>query len=244
MTITVALSLAPFVEVALGDTLVAQLTRPLFEPDWIADNTGRLWDATVQHLYLTGMAVGIGLAVSLVLSAIALRYRRLLGPILGFGGVLYTIPSLAMFAFLRPFVGLSDAMAITTLTTYTLLILVRNITSAIDGVPDDVREAADGMGYKPPRRMLEIEVPIALPVIIAGLRIATVTVIGLTTVTALIGRGGLGALILTGFRTTTMHPTMILVATAMCVLLAIVIDLALLGLERALTPWSRRKATV
>lgn len=224
--------------------VVAQLSRPLFEADWVGGNVDRLWAATRQHLYLTGTSVGAGLVIAVALSALALRRRRLLGPILGLGGLLYTIPALAMFAFLRPVLGISDATAIVTLMTYTLLILVRNITSAIDGVPSEVREAADGMGYRPGRRLLEIELPIALPVIIAGLRIATVTVIGLTTVTALIGRGGLGALILGGFRVLPIHPTMVLVATVLCVVLAIAIDLALLGVERLLTPWSRRKATV
>jgi osmoprotectant transport system permease protein len=235
---------ASVVEVAHGNVVLGQLTRPLFEPGWIADNTGRIWDATVQHIYLTSTSVGVGFVLSIALAIVGLRYRRLLGPILGFGGLLYTIPSLAMFSFLLPITGISDAMAITTLVTYTLLILVRNITSAIDGVPADVREAADGMGYRSARRLWEIELPIALPVIIAGVRIATVTVIGLVTVTALIGRGGLGSFILNGIRLTALHPTMVLVGTVLSVVLAIVVDLTLLGVERALTPWARRRATV
>ncbi len=223
--------------------MLAQLTRPLFEPRWVSENLGGLWSALGQHVQLTATAVGIGLVVSLVLAAVGMRWRWLLGPIHGFGGLLYTIPSLALFAFLRPIVGISDAMAVTALVTYTLLILVRNIVSALDGVPADVKEAADGMGYRPGRRFLEIELPLALPVIVAGVRIATVTVIGLVTVTALIGRGGLGAYILTGIRLTVIHPTMVLTATALSVVLALTVDLALLGVERTLTPWSRRRAS-
>jgi len=223
---------------------LAQLTRPLWEPEWIGENLDGLWEALVEHVQLTFLAVGIGLAISLVLAVVGLQRRQLLGPIYAFGGILYTIPSLALFAFLRPIVGIGDTMAITALTTYTILILVRNIVSALEGVPSEVKEAADGMGYRGVRRFLEIELPLALPVIIAGIRIATVTVIGLVTVTALIGRGGLGAYILTGIRLTTLHPTMILVGTFLSVVLALIVDLSLLGLERALTPWSRRKATV
>src|SRR5437763_1310674 len=115
--------------------------------------------------------------------------------ILGITGVLYTIPSLALFAFLVPWTGLTVTTAEIGLVGYTLLILVRNIVAGLDGVPADVRDAAQGMGYSAPRRLLRIEVPLALPTIIAGIRIATVTTIGLVTVTALIGEGGLGSLI-------------------------------------------------
>lgn len=225
-------------------TPLAQLSRPLWEPQWIADNLDGIGAALLEHVQLTLISVGIGLVLSLILAVIGLRDRRLLGPIYAFGGLLYTIPALALFAFLRPVVGIGDAMAIAALTSYTILILVRNIVSALDGVPAEVKEAADGMGYRRVRRFVEIELPLALPVIIAGIRIATVTVIGLVTVTALIGRGGLGAYILTGIRLTTLHPTMILVGTFLSVGLALLVDLSLLALEKALTPWSRRKATV
>ncbi len=221
---------------------IAQIgQRPLFEPDWVADNLGLIWAATVEHLYLTGMSVGIGLVISLGLAVVALRWRATYGPIVAVGAVLYTIPSLALFAFLIPFVD-RTTNAIIALTTYTLLILVRNIVTAIDGVPAEVIEAAEGMGYRPARRFLEIELPLALPVIVAGLRVATVTVIGLVTVASLLGQGGLGQLILTGFRIPATFPTMIVVGVVGSVILAVAFDLALLGAERALTPWSRRKA--
>ena len=221
---------------------VAQIgQRPLFEPSWVLENADRVWEATLQHVYLTGMAVGAGLAIALVLSVVALRWRSTYGPIVAAGAVLYTVPSLALFAFLIPFVD-RTTNAVIALTTYTILILVRNIVTAVDGVPREVVEAADGMGYRPVRRFVEIELPLALPVILAGVRVATVTVIGLVTVAALLGRGGLGQLILTGFRIPTTFPTMIVVGVVGSVVLAVAADLALLATERVLTPWSRRKA--
>lgn len=213
--------------------------RPLFEPSWVMENSGRIWEATLQHLYLTGMAVGAGLVISLALSIVALRWRGAYGPIVACGAVLYTIPSLALFAFLIPFVE-RTTNAIIALTTYTILILVRNIVAGVDGVPADVVEAAEGMGYRPARRFLEIQLPLALPVIVAGVRVATVTVIGLVTVASLLGQGGLGQLILTGFRIPATFPTMIVVGVVGSVVLAIAFDLALLGAERLLTPWARR----
>jgi osmoprotectant transport system permease protein len=224
--------------------LLAQSERPLFEWSWVTSNADRIWDATVEHLYLTGTSVGIGALVSLLLAVVALRYRRTYAPIIAMGGLLYTIPSLAMFALLAPFTGLTATTAIIALTTYTILILVRNIVTGIDGVPAEVVEAAQGMGYRRVRLFLQIELPLALPVIVAGLRIASVTVIGLVTVTALLGLGGLGQFILSGFRVLPPYPTQIIVGTFLSVVLAIVLDLALLGLERALTPWARRQATV
>lgn len=224
--------------------LVAQSERPLFEWSWVTRNASSIWDATVEHLFLTGTSVGIGLVVSLVLAVASIRWRRLYGPIIAAGGLLYTIPSLAAFGILHPFTGLTATTAIIALTTYTILILVRNVVTAIDGVPPEAVEAAKGMGYRPARLFWEIELPLALPVIIAGVRIASVTVIGLVTVTALLGLGGLGQFILRGFRVLPPYPTQIIVGTALSVVLAIAIDLLLLGLERALTPWARRRATV
>lgn len=218
--------------------------RPLLEWSWVVDNTDRIWDATREHLFLTAMSVGAGLVVSLALSVLALRYRRAYAPIIAAGGLLYTLPSLAAFALLAPFTGLSATTAIIALASYTVLILVRNIVTGIDGVPAEVIEAARGMGYRRVRLFVQIELPLALPVIVAGVRIAAVTVIGLVTVTALLGLGGLGQLILTGFRVLPPFPTLIVVGTGLSVVLAVVVDLALLGLERALTPWARRRATV
>ncbi|MEX1105281.1 MAG: ABC transporter permease subunit, partial [Ilumatobacteraceae bacterium] len=167
---------------AAATPVLAQSERALFEWTWVVDNREAILEATVEHLFLTASAVVAGLALSLVLCVFALRNRRLLEPILAVGNLLYTLPSLAAFALLAPFTGLTSTTAIIALTSYTVLILVRNIVTGIDGVPADVVEAAAGMGYRPARILLEIELPLALPVIIAGVRIAAVTVIGLVTV--------------------------------------------------------------
>ncbi|MBU1226677.1 MAG: ABC transporter permease [Actinobacteria bacterium] len=171
------------------------------------------------------MAVGIGLVIALGLSLIALRWRRTYAPITWVTGILYTIPSLALFAMLVPFTGLSKTTAEIGLVSYTLLILIRNIVAGIDGVAPDVKEAALGMGYTRRRLFLEIELPLALPVIVAGIRIATVTVIGLVTVTSLIGLGGLGFFILRGLNS--FFWTQIIVGVVLSVVLAVVVDVAL-----------------
>lgn len=223
--------------------LIAQTSgRPFFDPTWVTRNWDDIREAATQHLILTGTSVAAGIVVSLLLATIAVRYRRLYPPIAGFGGILYTIPSLAAFALLWPLLGgLSNRwlIAIIALTSYTILILVRNIVTGIDSVPPDVKEAADGMGYRPARRFLTIELPLALPSIIAGVRIATVTVVGLVTVTALIGLGGFGGLILNGIRRSIPFPTEVIAGILGSVALATVIDFALLRLERFLTPWAK-----
>ncbi|MTV26863.1 ABC transporter permease [Nitriliruptoraceae bacterium ZYF776] len=224
--------------------VLAQATRPPLEWDWVLDNGGRLWDATYEHLVLTGISVAIGLVVALGLAVLALRWPRTYGPILSVSGVLYTIPSLAAFAVLVPFFGFSRTTAVIALVTYTLLILAKNIVDGIRGVPDEVVEAARGMGYRPVRLFLTIQLPLALPVIVAGVRVATVTVIGLVTVTALLGLDSLGQLILSGFRSLPIFPTLIVMGTLLSVVLALVLDLLLLALERLLTPWARRRTTV
>src|SRR6266851_10345340 len=157
------------------------------------------------------------------------------GVILGHTGGLYTIPSLALFALLVPWTGLTVLTAEIGLVAYTLLILVRNIVVGLDGVPPDVRDAAAGMGYRPVRQLLQVELPLALPVIVAGLRIATVTTIGLVTITALIGQGGLGQLLLDGLQRDFRTP--LVVGSALSVGLAIVADVLLATTQRVLTPW-------
>ncbi|MCP4308189.1 MAG: ABC transporter permease [bacterium] len=213
--------------------------------DWIGRNLDDLWAATQEHIILTAIAVGVGLVISLLLSIVALRWRKTYGPITWVTGVLYTIPSLALFAFLVPITGLSILTAEIGLISYTLLILIRNIVAGIDGVPESVLEAARGMGYTKRRMFFDIQLPLAMPVIIAGVRIATVTTIGLVTITALIGQGGLGFFILRGMQFfSAIGTTQILAGTVLSVLLAVVADLGLLGLEKVLTPWSRSKAVV
>lgn len=225
--------------------IVAQADEPFVRWDWVGRNLDDLWAATQEHIILTVIAVGVGLVLSLGLSIIALRWRKAYTPITWVTGVLYTIPSLALFAFLVPITGLTKLTAEIGLVSYTLLILIRNIVAGIDGVPDSVLEAARGMGYTPRRLFTDIQLPLAMPVIIAGIRIATVTTIGLVTITALIGEGGLGFFILRGMQFfSAIGTTQILAGTVLSVLLAVVADLSLLALEKALTPWSRRRAAV
>lgn len=223
--------------------ILAQADEPFVRWDWVGRNLDDLWAATQEHIILTVIAVGIGLVLSLALSIVALRWRKTYIPITWATGVLYTIPSLALFAFLVPITGLTKLTAEIGLVSYTLLILIRNIVAGIDGVPEDVLEAARGMGYTPRRLFTDIQLPLAMPVIIAGIRIATVTTIGLVTITALIGEGGLGFFILRGMQFfSAIGTTQILAGTVLSVILAVIADVGLLGLERALTPWSRRRA--
>ena len=215
--------------------------RPFFRPEWIGDNLEviglRLW----EHVQMTVIAVTVGLLISFALALLIRRVPVLHGPIVGISGTLYAIPSLALFALLVPITGLSLLTAEVALVSYTLLILVRNIVAGLAGVAPVVIEAATGMGLTGRQRLLRIELPIALPVIIAGLRIATVTTVGLVTITALIGRGGLGYLIInTGINR--FFPTSIYTGVVLAVLLAVLADLGLLALQRQLTPWARARA--
>jgi osmoprotectant transport system permease protein len=214
------------------------LRRPLVEWDWIFGRLDQVWARTVEHLQLTGAAVLIGLVLAMALSVIALRFPSAKSPVTWFTGVLYTIPSLAFFVLLIPFTGLSLTTAVVPLVAYTLLMLVRNIVAGIEGVPAAAREAALGMGYRRWRILLRVEIPLALPVIMAGVRIATVTTVGLVTITGLIGYGGYGFFIFDGIRRDFSTPLMLGGGLAMA--MAIALDMALLGVQRAVTPWARR----
>jgi osmoprotectant transport system permease protein len=211
--------------------------------EWVFDHTDDIWDATVEHLRLTVIAVVVGFAISLVLAMVALRWRPTYSPITWVAGILYTIPSIALFAFLIPITGLSTITAEIALVSYTLLILVRNIVAGVDGVPASVKEAADGMGYRPLRRFAAVDLRLATPAIIAGLRIATVTTVGLVTVSALVGFGGYGSFIEQG-RAQNNFSTPIVLGAGLSVLLAVVLDLALVLVQRLLTPWSRARPAV
>ncbi len=205
--------------------------------DWVTTHGDDIWAATRQHLELTVIAVGIGLLLSFPMALLARRWAWLQSPILSVTGILYTIPSLALFAMLVPWTGLSRTTAEVGLVSYTLLILVRNILVGLEGVPAEVKESARGMGFGPGRQLLRIELPLAVPVILAGVRIATVTTIGLVTVTALIGQGGLGRLILDGLIRDFRTP--LVVGSVLSVALAVVADGLLAGVQRVLTPWNR-----
>ena len=213
--------------------------EPLIRWDWVVRNLDVIAQRIGEHLVLTGLAVTIGFAISLVLSIWIARTPGLYAPVTGVTGVLYTIPSLALFSLLIPFTGLSLLTAEIGLVGYTLLILIRNIVGGIRSVPADVREVAIGMGYTSRQLLWTVELPLALSVIIAGLRVATVTTIGLTTVTALIGQGGLGYFILEGIQR--FFSTPLIVGAGLSVLLAVLADGLLVLLQRALTPWARAR---
>jgi osmoprotectant transport system permease protein len=217
------------------------LAAELIRWSWIGDHLDDIRDDLLQHLQLTGLAVLFGMLLAFPLALAAIRWPRLYAPILGFTGVLFTIPSLALFILLIPFTGLQIWTALIGLTIYTLLILVRNMVEGLRGVDRDVREAAQAMGYTPARQLFRVELPLALPVIMAGVRIATVTTIGLVTVTALIGWGGLGQLFLDGF--TLNFPTPLIVGIVLSALLAFAADLLLVGVQWGLTPWARSRGS-
>ena len=211
---------------------------------WILDNLDRIGELFLEHVYLTLLAVGIGLAISFALALLIRDRPRWYGPIIGGTGILYAIPSLALFALLTPITGLGTVLtAEIALVGYTLLILTRNIVEGLRAVPSDAIEAAAGMGYTPAQRLVRVELPLALPIITAGIRIATVSTVGLVTVTALIGLGGLGYLIVTiGTQRGSFGLTATMTGIVLAVGLAAIADLALLALQQALTPWSRRRA--
>lgn len=207
---------------------------------WISRNTDQIIDRTWEHLYLTLVPMAFGILIAMGLTTIVLRWRRSYGPITVAAGILYTIPSLALFAALIPIVGLNATNAIIALTSYTLLILVRNFVAGIDGVPPATLEAADGMGYTRGVRFWRMEVPLAMPVIIAGIRIATITTVGLVTVSVVLGLGGYGFFIYRGFQARQLTQT--LVGLVLSVVLATILDFIFIGLQRWLTPWARSRS--
>jgi len=214
----------------------------IFDFEWVAGHLSQVWERIVQHLQLTAIPLALGILISLVLAVIALRRPIAYGPITLVTGILYTIPSLAAFAVIRPVFGLSLLTAIVPLTTYTLLILFRNFTAGFNAVPADILEAAEGMGYTRRQRFFRVELPLAVPLIIAGIRLASVTTIGLATIAAVLGDafGGLGQLITEGIQT--FFPTKYLLGAALSVLLAFAADFLFVRFERLITPWAHARA--
>ena len=207
---------------------------------WAVDHLDDLAWRTLQHLIFTAIAVGVGFLVSLGLAILAVRRRRLRGTIVTASGILYTIPSLALFAALVPITGLSILTAEIPLVLYTLLIFLRNILAGLDAVEPDVIEAADAMGYTGRARLTRVELPLALPLVIAGVRLASVSTIGLVTVSGILGDrfGGLGFFIFEGYAH--VFPTEVLFGAVPSVVLALIVDVLLQRLQRRLTPWSRQ----
>ena len=207
---------------------------------WVGDHLDELAYRTLQHIYLAAIAITVGFVISFGLAVWSVRRRAVYGPITAITGVLYTIPSLALFAALVPVTGLRSIItAEAPLVAYTLLIFVRNIVTGFDNVPGDVLESADGMGYTSRRRLVRVELPLATPLVFAGLRLATVSTIGLVTITGILGDnfGGLGFFIFEGYRHSFFTETVFGAVPLM--IMAIVADFALVRLQRRLTPWNR-----
>ena len=220
--------------------VVAQTTGPLVDWAWIGDHLNDVASRALEHVELTVLAVVFGLLISFTLEIIAYRHQRLQAPIASIASLLYTIPSLALISLLVTVTGFSYTTVVIPLTMYTLLILIRNILAGLEGVPEDARDAARGMGFTGRQMLWRVEIPLAMPVIIAGIRIATVSTIGLVTIAALIGRGGFGEFILDGL--TEFFWTPLLLGVVLSVALALIADLLLIGVGRLATPWTRSSA--
>jgi osmoprotectant transport system permease protein len=210
-----------------------------FCPDWIAHNLHRYEHPFWQHVYLTTVAVVIGFAIAATLAIIAYRRRWLIAPITTVTGVMYTIPSLALFFLLQPITGRGNTTALIALVSYTLLIIFRNVLAGLDNVAPETRDAARGLGLTQRQMLWQVELPLALPEIMAGLRVASTTTVGLATLAFFAGAGGLGGSIFSDLT----FKSNVIVAGGLCVLLAVVLDLLILGAQRALTPWRRARAT-
>jgi osmoprotectant transport system permease protein len=217
-----------------GESCIA---RNDFCPGWIIDHFDRYMTPLWEHVVLTVTAVACGFAIAFTLALLARRQRWLIGPIVGITGVLYTLPSLAVFFLLLPITGRGTTTALVALTAYTLQIIFRNIITGIENVPADARDAGLGMGLTDRQLLWRVELPLALPDIIAGLRIASTTTVGLATLAVFAGAGGLGEQIVTGSNIT--FKTGVVAAGGLAVLLALALDVVLLTVQRLLTPWRR-----
>ncbi len=207
---------------------------------WISDNRDMIWMLARQHVYLSLVPVAAGLVLALPLGYFAARWRRLYPPLLAVSGVLYSIPSLAMFVALPGLLGtqiLDPINIVVALSIYTVALLARTVVDGLVSVPDHVVQAATAMGFGRVRRLIKVELPIAVPVVVSGLRVAAVANISLVSVGAVIGVGGLGQLFTSGFQLDFLTP--IYVGVVLLVLLALVVDALLVLSQRVLTPWVR-----
>jgi osmoprotectant transport system permease protein len=222
-----------------GASCYSLLVNHWWCPSYLHDYQDQLVSATKQHAEITVLSVLLGLVVALPLAVAARRFARLESTILGAATIVYTIPSLALFPLLVPFTGITEKTVVIGLALYSLTILVRNILAGLRAVPDEVIESALGMGYGRTRMLVTVELPLALPVIMAGLRVATVSTVALTTIGSIVSYGGLGNLLAQGVNDN--FKAQILAASVLCVLLALALDLGLLGTQRLLTPWTWKK---
>jgi osmoprotectant transport system permease protein len=209
-----------------------------FCPDWIVDNFDRYIDPFFQHVFLTVVSVSIGFAISFALALLAYRRRWLINPITQVTGILYTVPSIAAFFLLLPITGRGDDTAIIALVAYVLLIIFRNVLTGLQNVPEEVKDAGRGMGLTDRQLLWRVEVPLALPEIMAGLRIAVTTTVGLAALAFFAAAGGLGQEIFADI----VFKSNVAVAGGLAVLLAAVLDGLILLVQRAITPWTRAVA--
>lgn len=217
-------------------------TDPLFRWEYLfarERTPEELWESTREHLELTVVPVVIGTVLSAGLSALILRFGWLRAAVFTFAGVLYTIPSIALFAILVTY-NSNWTAAVIALTSYTLLILTRNFVAGIEGVPQAALDAADGLGMSRAQRLRKVELPLAMPVILTGVRVATVTVVGLVGISAVIQLGGLATYIFDGYNRN--YSTLLLLGTVATIVLAVGLDLVIRGIEWLATPWARRRS--
>lgn len=217
----------------------AEAANPWFSWDYVTSNSEELIAAGKEHVLLTVAAVVLALLFAFPLAMLVRRYRKLEAPVLGLSGVLYTIPSLALISLLWPVFGLTPWTVIIALAVYALLVVLRNTVVGLDSVSENVVDAARGMGMGKRQLLVRVELPLAVPTILAGIRIATVSTVGMVTIGALVGYGGFGTLILSGFQNNFYH-AQIMTATLCCVLLATLFEVILQIVERVTAPWARK----
>lgn len=223
-----------------GPPCYSRLTNEWLCRQYLEDYRSEIVDATLQHVQITVAAIVLAVLIAFPLALVARRLPRLESSILGVSTALYTVPSLALFPLLVPFTGLTATTVVIGLALYALTILVRSMLEGLRSVPEEVRESATGLGYGATRRLLRVELPLALPVMMGGLRVATVSTVALTTVGTVVSFGGLGNMIsdgvLTNFRAE------LLTASILCVVLAVLLDLLIVGSQWLLTPWTHSSA--
>lgn len=208
-----------------------------FCPSWIVDNYDRYVDPFVQHVFLTLASVAVGFAIAFALALLAHRHRWLIAPIVQITGIMYTLPSIAVFFLLLPLTGRGNLTAIVALVAYSLLIIFRNVTAGLDNVPNETKDAGRGMGLTERQLLWRVELPLALPEIMAGLRIATTTTVGLATLAFFAGAGGLGEQIFADIT----FKSNVVVAGGLAVVLAAMLDGLILLAQWAITPWMRAR---
>ena len=225
--------------ISIQPSCYSRLVNKWYCTDYLKDRHHDLTSALGQHLQITAWSLVLGIIIAFPLALLARRLPRLQGAILGSATMIYTIPSLALFPLLVPFTGISSKAVIIGLALYALTILARSMLSGLSGVPEEVRESARGLGYGRTRLLFRVELPLALPVIMAGVRVATVSTVALTTVGAIVSYGGLGNLIQDGVQNN--FKAEILAASVLCVVLAVVLDAIIVGVQWTVTPWTHRR---